>query len=117
MKSKYSEAFIGQAIVKRLSRGDRTVRSVPGLVDACHGPVCHDHIRVQQKKKSSRLPWYRGIEYCPSWWHHGDDRFSRFHQFCEGVSMVIVNGQMSVEDGADTGAIAGRGRRRGQAQQ
>lgn len=42
--------------------------------------------------------------------------FSSPHQFCEGVSMVIVNGQVVVEDGADTGATAGRVLRRGQAE-
>jgi N-acyl-D-amino-acid deacylase len=42
--------------------------------------------------------------------------FSSPHQFCEGVSMVIVNGQVVVEDGADTGATAGLVLRRGQAE-
>ncbi|MDR7484849.1 MAG: D-aminoacylase [Armatimonadota bacterium] len=35
------------------------------------------------------------------------------HQFCAGVSHVIVNGRVVIDEGADTGAAAGRVLRRG----
>ncbi len=36
------------------------------------------------------------------------------HQFCAGVSHVVVNGQIVIDEGQDTGAAAGRVLRRGQ---
>lgn len=30
------------------------------------------------------------------------------HQFCDGVTYVVVNGQLVIEDGIDTGSKAGR---------
>jgi N-acyl-D-amino-acid deacylase len=39
--------------------------------------------------------------------------FERPHEFCEGVRLVVVNGAVVVEDGEDTGAVAGRVLRKG----
>jgi N-acyl-D-amino-acid deacylase len=39
--------------------------------------------------------------------------FEQPHRFCEGVRMVVVGGEAVVEDGEDTGVVAGTVLRRG----
>jgi N-acyl-D-amino-acid deacylase len=34
--------------------------------------------------------------------------FEEPHQYCQGVEHVLVNGQLVIESGEDTGAAAGR---------
>jgi N-acyl-D-amino-acid deacylase len=41
--------------------------------------------------------------------------FADPHQYCDGVTHVMVNGQLVIESGQDTGAAAGRVLRRGTA--